>query len=160
MRDTYSPNDWYWLSDDGRVFSSARGIVTDEEDEGYKLFVSGGRATPWPRDDSDQQTDFALDQVLNVVGLSGPGGATTPAAVSSAQAKIQLLRTPGSTEDKTLLDDVTSAVHATGGEAAIWFAEARTWERTNPYVASLSASLKLKSEQVDALFVAASKIAA
>src|SRR6478735_1818343 len=49
---------------------------------------------------------------------------SVPFGVSSAQAKIQCLRTPGSAAGKTLLDDITSAVQATGGEAQIWFTEA------------------------------------
>ncbi|MGE8128996.1 hypothetical protein ACQKQD_18645 [Methylobacterium sp. NPDC080182] len=83
-----------------------------------------------------------------------------PASVSKAQAKIQLLRTPGSALGKTLLDDVTAAVQAASGEVAIWFADAQAWERSNPYVASLSKTLKLTSAQVDELFVEAAKIAA
>ena len=81
-----------------------------------------------------------------------------PGAVSRAQAKIQLLRTPGST--KTLLDDVKAAVEAAGGEVEIWFTDATTWERANPYVAQLGGALKLTDEQIDELFVAAAKIAA
>lgn len=88
-----------------------------------------------------------------------PEPTPTP-TVSSAQAKIQLLRTPGSADGKTLLDDVTDAVKAAGGEVAIWFAEARTWEPANPYVASLSKKLKLTPEQVNQLFVEAAQIAA
>lgn len=88
-----------------------------------------------------------------------PEPTPTP-TVSSAQAKIQLLRTPGSASGKTLLDDVTAAVQAAGGEVQIWFTEARTWEPTNPYVASLSKQLKLTSDQVNTLFVEAAQIAA
>ena len=63
--------------------------------------------------------------------------ATTPVSVTSAQAKIQLLRTPGSADGKTLLDDVTAAVQKAGGEVAIWFTDARTWERNNHDVAQI-----------------------
>lgn len=80
--------------------------------------------------------------------------------VSSAQAKIQCLRTLGAESGKTLLDDITAAVQAAGGEAQIWFAEARTWERDNPYVENLSSGLKLKPADVDQLFIAAAQIAA
>jgi hypothetical protein len=83
-----------------------------------------------------------------------------PAAVTSVQAKIQLSRTPGSAEGKTLLNDVTAAAQAAGIEAQIWFTEARTWERSNSYVASLSKSLDLTSAQVDQLFIEAAQIAA
>ncbi|MCB4803511.1 hypothetical protein QO001_000856 [Methylobacterium brachiatum] len=89
-----------------------------------------------------------------------PAPTPVPAAVSSAQAKIQLLRTPGSADDKTLLDDVMADVQKAGGEVAIWFSDARTWERANPYVAQLGKSRKLKDADIDALFVAAAQIAA
>jgi hypothetical protein len=89
-----------------------------------------------------------------------PAPASVPSSVSSAQAKIQLLRTPGSADGKTLLDDVAGAVQKAGGEVAIWFSDARTWERANPYVAQLGKSLKLKAADIDALFSAASQIAA
>lgn len=83
---------------------------------------------------------------------------TIPTSVSRAQAKIQLHRTPGSEDGKTLLDDVTASVQAAGGEVAIWFTEAITWERGNPYVAQLGSALKLTGDQIDELFVAAAKI--
>ncbi len=83
-----------------------------------------------------------------------------PVSVSSAQAKIQCLRTPGSADGKTLLDDIKDAVAKAGGETQIWFTDARTWERSNSYVASLSKSLKLKPADVDQLFIAAAQIAA
>lgn len=76
-----------------------------------------------------------------------------PAFVSSAQAKIQLRRAG-------LRDQVDAAVQASGGEVLDWFTDARIWERDNPYVASIGTSLKLKDADVDALFVAAAKIAA
>jgi hypothetical protein len=85
---------------------------------------------------------------------------TTTNSVTSAQAKIQCLRTPGSATGKTLLDDITAAVQAQGGEAQIWFTEARTWERSNPYVTALSKGLKLTSDQVNKLFNEAAQIAA
>ena len=83
-----------------------------------------------------------------------------PTSVSKAQAKIQLLRTPGAESGKTLLDDVTTAVNAAGGEVAIWFSDAQTWERHNPYVAQLGSNLKLTANQIDQMFVAAAQIAA
>ncbi|KIU36509.1 hypothetical protein SR39_06085 [Methylobacterium radiotolerans] len=85
---------------------------------------------------------------------------TVPFSVTKAQAKIQLRRTPGSADGKTLRDDVVAAVKEAGGEVEIWFDDAQTWERSNPYVGSLSSGLKLSSEQVDELFIEAAKIAA
>lgn len=82
-------------------------------------------------------------------------GATT---LTPAQARIQLFRTPGSAPGKTLLDDVTAAVTAAGGQIAIWFAEALSWDRHSPYVAAIGKTLKLSAEQIDSLFASAAKI--
>lgn len=84
-------------------------------------------------------------------------GATT---LTPAQARIQLFRTPGSAPGKTLLDDVIAAVNAAGGETAIWFAEALSWNRHSPYVTAIGKTLKLSAEQIDSLFASAAKIQA
>lgn len=81
-------------------------------------------------------------------------------SVFRVQAKIALSRKPGVKGGKTLLDDVTAAVNAQGGEVAIWFADATTWLRDNPYVASLGEALGLTVEQIDDLFAEAAKISA
>jgi hypothetical protein len=78
---------------------------------------------------------------------------SVPQEVTRAQAKIALLRAG-------LLDQVEAAVSAAGGEDAIWYADALTWRRDNPYVASLGADLGLSPEQVDNLFLAAGTIQA
>ncbi|PIK74807.1 hypothetical protein [Methylobacterium frigidaeris] len=73
--------------------------------------------------------------------------------VSSAQAKIQLARAG-------LLPAVKSAVAAAGTEVEIWFSDARTWQRGNPYVAALGAALGLSAGEIDDLFRQAAAIAA
>ncbi|AYO83567.1 hypothetical protein [Methylobacterium brachiatum] len=159
----YNPANHYWLAEDGRLFSSAAGDIVPNDNPAFKAWATGGRLpTAWPRDDAGEQTNAALHEVLAPYSLTISGYTAVPASVTSAQAKIQCLRTPGSAKDKTLLDDITTAVQATGGEAQIWFTEARTWDRTNPYVASLSGpqGLKLTVDQVDQLFIQAAKIAA
>lgn len=156
----YTPLDWYWLADDGRVYASGRKIITDQTDAGFVAAQVAGAVTRWPADDAGTQTDAALSDVIGRYGLTIPGYAMVPESVSSAQAKIQCLRTPGAETGKTLLDDITAAVQGAGGEAEIWFTEARTWERDNPYVANLSTGLKLKPADVDQLFIAAAQIAA
>jgi hypothetical protein len=66
----YNPIDWYWKSDDGRVFSSARQALISEADGGFKAFMaSGGKPTRWPVDDEGRQTDAALQNVLTPYGL-------------------------------------------------------------------------------------------
>lgn len=78
---------------------------------------------------------------------------TVPASVSSAQAKIQLRRAG-------LRDKVDDAVKSAGGEVLDWFTDARTWERNNPYVASLGNAINLKPSDIDGLFISAALISA
>jgi hypothetical protein len=68
----YNIFDWYWLADDGRVFSSARRVTVDESDAAYQSFLQGGPATPWPRDDAGNQTDPALQWVFDQANFSPP----------------------------------------------------------------------------------------
>ncbi|WP_148291096.1 hypothetical protein [Methylobacterium sp. B1] len=162
MSKPFNPLDWYWLKPDGAsLFGSKHMAVVAADDTDYKAWIADGSApTLWPRDEAGQQTDAAMQSVLAPYGLVMPGQTVVPDAVTSAQAKIQCLRTPGAESGKTLLDDITAAVQADGGEVEIWFTEARTWERSNPYVESLSTALKLTAKQVDGLFIAAATIAA
>jgi len=84
----YTPTDWYWLADDGRLFSSARATLVPDDDPAYAGFVStGGVATRWPEDDDGYQTDAALAWVLNPHGITV---ATTLASLRAA--KIEELR--------------------------------------------------------------------
>lgn len=82
-----------------------------------------------------------------------PPAPSVPFSVSSAQAKIQLRRSG-------LRDKVDAAVQSAGGEVLDWFTDARTWERSNPYVSQIGKALNLKAADIDALFVSASQIAA
>jgi len=74
-----------------------------------------------------------------------------PAAVSSAQAKIQLMRAE-------YFEPVKNSVEAIGGEVLIWFTDARTWQRSNPHVLEIGKGLGLSSGEIDALFREAAKI--
>lgn len=66
----YDPYDWYWLAEDGKLFSSARQAVLDEADEDYLDWTeAGGLATAWPRDAAGAQTAAALQDVLARYGL-------------------------------------------------------------------------------------------
>lgn len=61
---------WYWLADDGRLYSSAARSLIAENDADYVSWL----ATPylptrWPSDESGAQTDQALVAVLTAHGL-------------------------------------------------------------------------------------------
>lgn len=62
----YDVNDWYWLADDGRVFSSARQQVVTAADVAFLMWkAKPASPTPWPRDASGAQTVAALQAVLS-----------------------------------------------------------------------------------------------
>lgn len=61
----FTPNDWYWAATDGRIFSSAREIVVDDTDQDYIDWVaSGGRAYLWARDETNAETEAALQEYV------------------------------------------------------------------------------------------------
>lgn len=80
-----------------------------------------------------------------------PSFSVVPSAVTPAQAKIALSRAGK-------LVAVQAAVDAAGGEAMIWWAEALSFDRSNPIIAALGGAVGLTSADIDALFVAASHI--
>lgn len=66
----FTPSDWYWLSTDGRVFSSAQEALIAPEDESFRRWLADGcQPTPWPRDADGAETIAALQEVLQPYGL-------------------------------------------------------------------------------------------
>ena len=64
------PYQWYWKADDNRVYSAILQQVVNTTDSGYIAFTdSGATATRWPEDDSGQQTNAALNAVINKYNL-------------------------------------------------------------------------------------------
>lgn len=71
---SYNPYDWYWLADDGRLYTSARQQVVAQDDATYLAWCGPAGApergpTRWPHDDAGLQTDAALQDVLKPYGL-------------------------------------------------------------------------------------------
>ncbi|WP_316168974.1 MULTISPECIES: DUF4376 domain-containing protein [unclassified Bradyrhizobium] len=62
--------DWYWMRDDGSIFSSAKGEIVSESDPDFVAWTSaGGSPSNWPRDAQGSQTTAALQEVLTPYGL-------------------------------------------------------------------------------------------
>jgi hypothetical protein len=59
-----SPGNWYWLADDGRLFSSKSQTLVAADDPDYVTWDVTYDATRWPVDDAGEQTDAALQAVL------------------------------------------------------------------------------------------------
>ena len=64
----YNPYDWYWLADDGRLYSSKRNIVVDVNDATYIAWVAapfqGHWRQNWPRDEVGDQTTETMQLVM------------------------------------------------------------------------------------------------
>ncbi len=70
---SYAPHRWFWLAQDGRVYAGDRQAVVTESDPGYTAWIgSGGKPTPWPRDDDGEQTVAAMQEVVAPYGMNVP----------------------------------------------------------------------------------------
>lgn len=68
-----SPLDWYWLSKDGRIYSSGRNALVYPYDTLYLTFKNAhGGTTPWPIDTGGLQTAAALQDVVAQYGITLP----------------------------------------------------------------------------------------
>ncbi|MFK0339195.1 hypothetical protein ACIQT7_18155 [Agrobacterium deltaense] len=66
----FDATEWYWLADDGRLFSSADASLVSPDDDRFVEWKSGGRVpTPWPNDAEDEQTFDSLRDVVSPYGL-------------------------------------------------------------------------------------------
>jgi hypothetical protein len=65
----FDPHIWYWLADDGRIFSGARQTIVAEDDADYLVFKQMAMPTQWPRDLPGEQTDAELQKVLDPFNL-------------------------------------------------------------------------------------------
>lgn len=64
------PNNWYWLADDGRIYSSASQALVNKTDALHvDWLASGNIPTRWPSDDAGAQTNAELAKVLAPYGL-------------------------------------------------------------------------------------------
>jgi hypothetical protein len=64
-----NPLNWYWLADDGRIFSSASETLVAADDPAYVAWCNTYTATRWPVDGAGNQTDASLQEVLGPYGL-------------------------------------------------------------------------------------------
>jgi len=66
----YNPLDWYWLANDGRLFSSSHSALVNPDDaEFVEWKKQGDEPTRWPSDDDGNQTEAALRSVLAPYGV-------------------------------------------------------------------------------------------
>lgn len=82
MNMTYDPRNWYWLSDDGRLYSSrSREIIQSNDPELAEWKAAGGVPTRWPCDEAGVQSQLTLENLLaRRGGVSGSVPVTTSKA--------------------------------------------------------------------------------
>lgn len=102
--------------------------------------------------ESDTPELWARLMAWGVPTAYAPPAEPFPVTVTAAQAKIALY-------NAGLLDQVRAAVQAHPYELVrLWYENAGVWERGNPYVQALGVEIGLTDEQIDELFIAASRI--
>ena len=61
----FNANNWYWLSSDGRVYSSAKQAIIEKNDKDFLAWQDAGNdPTPWPKKKYGKETNQALADVL------------------------------------------------------------------------------------------------
>jgi hypothetical protein len=64
-------NNWYWLANDGRIYSAARNALITPDDTGYQQFCAYALPSPWPTDANGNQTTASL-QATQPFGVTLP----------------------------------------------------------------------------------------
>lgn len=156
----YDPFNWYWLRDDGAIYSSATQSIVSASNSAHKAWVkAGGIVTRWPVDDAGEQTDAAMLDVVSPYGLRisatpiDPSKPPTP-PVTKRQLRLALVR------NGIALSAVEDAIAAmpeglTKEEAQIEWADASTFNRTHPTLLLIAGALGITEEQVDAMWAEA-----
>lgn len=66
----YTPYYWYWQSTNGRIYSSAKQALIQNDDNDFIAWQTAGYLpTPWPKNEKGEETDAALANVLAPHGL-------------------------------------------------------------------------------------------
>jgi len=110
----YTPENWFWLADDGRLYSSAVQGLVAEDAPAYLAWREGHLPTPWPRDDVGAQTDEALQEVLGRyglhVGIDSLKAALKASVDAAAEAERMKYITPGAGQAMTYQQKASEAV--------------------------------------------------
>lgn len=110
-------------------------------------YYEGDRQSP----DDQSVTQRPSPRHVRDAGAWVEGPEPVPQEVTRAQGKLALL-------NAGLLANAQAAATAAGQAAEIAFNDALTYERTSPTLNALAAALGLSSNDLDALFIAASKL--
>jgi hypothetical protein len=141
---SFIPHNWYWLSDDGRLYSSRRQIITTEADEEYQAWLDAGQgaATIWPRDDDGEQTQASLQAVLDTFGnlFVDLIAYAKNARWRKEQGGIVVAGIPIATDDrsKQMVMGARIAADANGNFETLWATDADVVTLTAPQIIGIS----------------------
>lgn len=132
---TNFPNDWHWIVDGKRVWSSKAAAYVDKlpENIGFTHIAS----------------EEELTDVLAVYGLAGPT-VRIPDRVSARRFKLQLLA-------EGLLEQVEAWIATQGRAIQLAYDNSNEFDRDEPMMQAGFRALGFPPEQIDAFFSAASK---
>lgn len=81
----YNPYDWYWLKQDGTVYSSARQRTYAQSNTDYKTWLGvNSMPTPYPKDASGNESDAEMSDVLSPYGIR-----FSPESAADAKTRIK-----------------------------------------------------------------------
>lgn len=147
-------NDWYWVSEDGRLYSSARRKLVTEKDKSYLAWLAANPdygPSSWPRDNDGNQTDVSLKALLADLGV-----VDAVPTINQRQIRLWLLG-KGIVEDQVLklingLSDPDKSI------ASIEWEYADTFLHDHPFVQTLGQSIGLTPEDIEQGFREAAKL--
>lgn len=115
-------------------------------------------AEEWPTQPVVQGVTYVQSDTAKLYDLYANGVFTTPAPVVVVPASISKLQAQLQLQASGLLTAVNAAVAAADPVTQIYYNSPEDLHRNHPVVATLGAALGLNSAQIDALFIAASKL--
>lgn len=110
----FDPLNWYWVADDGRLFSSARCELVDITDAKFVEWRScGAIPTRWPESNTGQQTDAAIEHVLLPYGIQTTFLTYKSHAINFVNSEAERERgkfiTPGDGQMMTYMEKIDQA---------------------------------------------------
>lgn len=127
------------------LYPNAEALLFGVADDG-----SGQKIANWQQS-FPEPTQADIDTVSDADVDAVKYQATIPTVVSMRQARLYL-------NGAGLLAAVTSQANAMGGEAQIVWEYSQEVQRSNPLIASMSAALGWTEDQLDQMFIDASKL--
>jgi hypothetical protein len=151
------PLRWYWLADNGQVYSAPLQNTVTISDSGYVAFLAAGnKPTRWPVDSSGNQTNASLLAAIAQYGLAISPAAALAAYAQSKQGAIATggisvnVGSSGSPQMVEASTDTTSLVLLQGAASIAQGNSSATFQWVQPS----GVSVTLTAAQITTIFTA------